>query len=45
MKIMKSKTRSRLTDGHLHDLLHLSVSNLIVEVDQLVKSKQAQIAK
>ena len=45
MKIVKSKTRSQLTDGHLHDLLRLSVSNLIVEVDQLVKSKQAQIAK
>ena len=44
MKIVESKTRSRLTDQHLQDLLRLSTSNLTVEIDKLVAGKQPQLS-
>jgi len=40
MKLIKSKTRSRLTDSNLKTSLLLSVKNLTPNIEKLVKSKQ-----
>ncbi|XP_069461251.1 general transcription factor II-I repeat domain-containing protein 2-like [Ambystoma mexicanum] len=41
MKHLKSPTRSRLTDEHLHHLLRLAVTNMEPDIDHLVSQKQA----
>ncbi|XP_069502448.1 general transcription factor II-I repeat domain-containing protein 2-like [Ambystoma mexicanum] len=41
MKHLKSPTRSRLTDEHLHHLLRLAVTNMEPGIDHLVSQKQA----
>jgi len=42
MKLIESKTRSRLTDSNLKNSLLFSVTNLTQTVDKLVKSNQTQ---
>ena len=42
MKLIKSKTRSRLTDSNLKNCLLLSVTNLAPNIEKLAKSKQTQ---
>ncbi|KAG7176726.1 General transcription factor II-I repeat domain-containing protein 2-like 2, partial [Homarus americanus] len=42
MKLIKSKTRSRLTDSNLKNSLLLSVTNLTPNIERLAKSKQTQ---
>lgn len=42
MKLIKSKTRSRLTDSNLKNTLLLSVTNLTPRIEKLAKSKQPQ---
>ncbi len=42
MKMIKSKTRSRLTDSNLKNFLLLSVNNLTPNINSLAKSKQNQ---
>ncbi|XP_073432233.1 general transcription factor II-I repeat domain-containing protein 2-like [Dendrobates tinctorius] len=41
MKHLKSPTRSRLTDEHLHHLLRLAVTNMEPDIDHLISQKQA----
>ncbi|KAM8966907.1 general transcription factor II-I repeat domain-containing protein 2-like [Pelodytes ibericus] len=41
MKHLKSPTRSRLTDAHLHHLLRLAVTNMEPDIDHLISQKQA----
>ncbi|XP_034260429.1 general transcription factor II-I repeat domain-containing protein 2-like [Pantherophis guttatus] len=41
MKRLKSPTRSRLTDEHLHHLLRLAVTNMEPDIDYLISQKQA----
>ncbi|XP_069482603.1 general transcription factor II-I repeat domain-containing protein 2-like [Ambystoma mexicanum] len=41
MKHLKSSTRSRLKDEHLHHLLRLAVTNMEPDIDHLVSQKQA----
>ena len=41
MKHLKSPTRSRLTDAHLHHLLRLAVTNMEPDIDYLISQKQA----
>ncbi|XP_077112974.1 general transcription factor II-I repeat domain-containing protein 2A-like [Ranitomeya variabilis] len=41
MKHLKSPTRSRLTDVHLHHLLRLAVTNMEPDIDHLISQKQA----
>ncbi|XP_070256829.1 general transcription factor II-I repeat domain-containing protein 2-like [Myotis yumanensis] len=41
MKHLKSPTRSRLTDAHLHHLLRLAVTNMEPDMDHLISQKQA----
>ncbi|XP_041447439.1 general transcription factor II-I repeat domain-containing protein 2-like [Xenopus laevis] len=41
MKNLKSPTRSRLTDAHLHHLLRLAVTNMEPDIDYLISQKQA----
>ncbi|KAM8967123.1 general transcription factor II-I repeat domain-containing protein 2-like [Pelodytes ibericus] len=41
MKHLKSPTRSRLTDAHLHHLLRLAVTNMEQDIDHLISQKQA----
>ncbi|XP_069610761.1 general transcription factor II-I repeat domain-containing protein 2-like [Ranitomeya imitator] len=41
MKHLKSPTRSRLTDVHLHHLLRLAVTNMEADIDHLISQKQA----
>ncbi|XP_069470077.1 general transcription factor II-I repeat domain-containing protein 2-like [Ambystoma mexicanum] len=41
MKHLKSPTRSRLTDEHLHHLLRLAVTNMEPDIDHLVSQMQA----
>ena len=38
---LKSPTRSRLTDAHLHHLLQLAVINMEPDIDHLISQKQA----
>lgn len=40
MKHLKSPTRSRLTDAHLHHLLRLAVTNMEPDIDHLISQKQ-----
>ena len=42
MKFNKSVHRARLTDNHLHDILHISVSAFEPNVDVMSADKQAQ---
>lgn len=42
MKLIKNKTRSRLTDSNLKNSLLLSVTNLTPNIKSLAKSKQTQ---
>ena len=42
MKYIKSKTRSRLTDDHLHGQLWLCTTGFDVQIDQIVNNIQAQ---
>ena len=42
IKLIKSKTRSRITDSNLKNYLLLSVTNLTPNIKKLAKSKQAQ---
>uniref|UniRef100_A0A8C8SFM5 Uncharacterized protein n=1 Tax=Pelusios castaneus TaxID=367368 RepID=A0A8C8SFM5_9SAUR len=42
MKHLKSTTRSRLTDAHLHHLLRLAVTNMEPDIDYLISQKQLQ---
>lgn len=42
MKLIKSKTRSRLTDSNLKNCLLLSVTNLTPNIEKLAKAKQSQ---
>ncbi|KAM8791748.1 general transcription factor II-I repeat domain-containing protein 2-like [Rhynchonycteris naso] len=41
MKHLKSPTRSKLTDVHLHHLLRLVVTNMEPDIDHLITQKQA----
>lgn len=41
MKHLKSPTRSRLTDAHLHHLLRLAVTNMEPDIDHRISQKQA----
>lgn len=41
MKNLKSPTRSRITDAHLHHLLRLAVTNMEPDIDYLISQKQA----
>ncbi|KAM8972164.1 general transcription factor II-I repeat domain-containing protein 2-like [Pelodytes ibericus] len=41
IKHLKSPTRSRLTDAHLHHLLRLAVTNMEPDIDHLISQKQA----
>uniref|UniRef100_A0A8C8SQM6 SPIN-DOC-like zinc-finger domain-containing protein n=1 Tax=Pelusios castaneus TaxID=367368 RepID=A0A8C8SQM6_9SAUR len=41
MKHLKSPTRSRLTDAHLHHLLRLAMTNMEPDIDYLISQKQA----
>ena len=43
MKLIKSKTRLRLSDSNLRNTLVLSVRNLTTRIEKLAKSKQPQI--
>ena len=45
MKIIKSKTRSRLTDSNLKNSLLLSLTNLTPNIERLAKSKHMQISQ
>ncbi|KAL3859345.1 hypothetical protein ACJMK2_009570 [Sinanodonta woodiana] len=40
MKHLKSPTKSRLTDAHLHHLLRLAVKNMEPDIDYLINQKQ-----
>lgn len=42
MKLVKSKTRSRLTDANLKNTLLLSVTHINPNIEKLAKSKQPQ---
>lgn len=42
MKHVKSKTRSRLRDENLHNLLRVSTSKISPDIDELVKQCQGQ---
>ena len=44
MKLTKSKHRSRLTDGHLDCALRLAISQIVPNLDELVKEKRCQIS-
>ncbi|KAM8982547.1 EPM2A-interacting protein 1-like isoform 1-T4 [Sarcophilus harrisii] len=41
MKHLKSPTRSRLTDAHLHHLLQLAMANMESDIDHFISQKQA----
>ncbi|KAF7244384.1 EPM2A-interacting protein 1 [Varanus komodoensis] len=41
MKHLKSPTRSRLTDAHLHHFLRLAVTNMELDIDHVISQKQA----
>ncbi|XP_068118264.1 general transcription factor II-I repeat domain-containing protein 2-like [Hyperolius riggenbachi] len=41
MKHLKSPTRSRITDAHLHHLLRMAVTNMEPDIDYLISQKQA----
>lgn len=45
MKHLKSPTRSRLTDAHLHHLLRLAVTNMEPDIDYLISQKQAHSSR
>ena len=44
MKLTKSKSRAQLTDGHLNDVLLLSVSSVAPDISSLSAQKQHQVS-
>ena len=44
MKLTKSKSRVQLTDGHLNDILLLSVSSVIPDISSVSVQKQHQVS-
>ena len=44
MKLTKSKSRAQLTDGHLNDVLLLSVSSVVPDISSLSTQKQHQVS-
>ena len=44
MKLTKSKSRAKLTDGHLNDVLLLSVSSVAPDISFLSAQKQHQVS-
>ena len=44
MKLTKSKSRAQLTDGHLNDVLLLSVSSVVPDISSLSAQKQHQVS-
>ena len=44
MKLTKSKSRAQLTDGHLNDVLLLSVSSVAPDISSLSVQKQHQVS-
>ena len=44
MKLTKSKSRAQLTDGHLNDMLLLSVSSVAPDISSLSAQKQHQVS-
>ena len=44
IKLTKSKSRAQLTDGHLNDVLLLSVSSVPPDISSLSAQKQHQVS-
>ena len=44
MKLTKSKSRAQVTDGHLNDVLLLSVSSVAPDISSLSAQKQHQVS-
>uniref|UniRef100_A0A2S2NPE9 SCAN domain-containing protein 3 n=1 Tax=Schizaphis graminum TaxID=13262 RepID=A0A2S2NPE9_SCHGA len=44
MKIVKSKTRARLTDSHLESSLRIASSQIQPNINKLVSEKQCQLS-
>ena len=44
MKLTKSNSRAQLTDGHLNDVLLLSVSSVAPDISSLSAQKQHQVS-
>ena len=44
MKLTKSKSGAQLTDGHLNDVLLLSVSSVALEISSVIAQKQHQVS-